>query len=180
MWWNRGVDVRSLLLDLYGRLPPLVDGAVDGLDVDSLVEPPKPGANTIAWLVWHLSRVEDHHISELIGADQVWAGGRWAGRFGLGPDPSNTGYGHGPDQVAAVRPDGPDALIEYFGTVHERTTAMLAGVTPEDLDRIVDRRWDPPVTMGVRLVSVADDCLQHVGQATYVRGLLGSGRPAGN
>jgi len=49
---------------------------------------------------------------------------------------------------------------------------MLEGVTGTELDRIVDRRWDPPVTVGVRLVSVADDCLQHAGQAAYARGLL--------
>jgi hypothetical protein len=50
---------------------------------------------------------------------------------------------------------------------------MLAGLPDGELDRVVDRRWDPPVTMGVRLISIADDCLQHVGQASYLRGLLG-------
>ena len=51
-----------------------------------------------------------------------------------------------------------------------------SGLTPADLDVVVDERWDPPVTMGVRLVSIADDCLQHVGQAAYVRGLLDLGQ----
>ena len=39
-------------------------------------------------------------------------------------------------------------------------------------DRVVDRTWDPPVTLGVRLVSILDDDTQHAGQAAYVRGLL--------
>ena len=56
--------------------------------------------------------------------------------------------------------------------MHEATVAYLATVTPEDLDRIVDERWDPPVTLGVRLVSVVSDDLQHAGQAAYVRGLV--------
>ena len=71
-----------------------------------------------------------------------------------------------------MRPQSPGALLDYLAAVDARTTGLLEGLTPGDLDKVVDRRWDPPVTMGVRLVSVADDCLQHVGQAAYVRGLL--------
>ena len=56
--------------------------------------------------------------------------------------------------------------------MHQLTLAYLSRVTSEELDRVVDRRWDPPVTAGVRLVSVVGDCLQHLGQAAYVRGLL--------
>jgi hypothetical protein len=166
------MDVSELLLELYGRVPPLARGAVEGLDVHDLTWRPGPRANTIAWLVWHLTRVQDHHVAELLDGDQLWVGGDWAARFGLDPDPGNTGYGHSPDDVASVRPDSDGALLTYLDAVDARTRAFVAGFAPEDLDRVVDRRWDPPVTMGVRLVSVADDCLQHVGQAAYVRGLL--------
>jgi uncharacterized damage-inducible protein DinB len=168
------VDVAPLLLDLYGRIPPLAREAVEGLDAEALARPPEPGANTIAWLVWHLARVEDSHVAELLEADQLWVSGDWAPRFGLEPDPGNTGYGHTPEEVAAVRPEGPDVLVSYLEAAHDRTCAYLEGLGPDDLDRVVDRNWDPPVTLGVRLVSIADDCLQHVGQAAYVRGLLGS------
>jgi Protein of unknown function (DUF664) len=167
------VEISTLLLELYGRIPPLVRHAVDGVDPDRLIKPPAPGANPIAWLIWHLARVQDHHIAELLGEDQIWVGGDWANRFGLEPDPSNIGYGHTADEVATVRPERPQVLLEYLDAVHSRTSTMLAGLVASDLDRIVDRRWDPPVTLGVRLVSVADDCLQHAGQAAYVRGLLG-------
>jgi hypothetical protein len=169
---DTGVDVASLLLELYGRIPPLARVAVDGLDVDRLVERPAPGANTIAWLVWHTARIQDHHVAEILGAEQVWVGDGWAARFGLSPDPANTGYGHSPEEVAGVRPDGPQVLIDYLGAVDARTRTMLAGLVAADLDRIVDRRWDPPVTLGVRLVSIAGDALEHLGQAAYVRGLL--------
>ena len=166
------MDVAPLLLELYGRVPPLAREAVEGLSVDELTRSPAPGANTIAWLVWHIGRVQDHHVSELVGADQLWVGGGWAERFGLPPDPRNTGYGHSPEQVAAVRPTDGDALLGYLAAVDERVQSFIGGLAPRDLDRIVDRRWDPPVSLGVRLVSVADDSLQHVGQAAYVRGLL--------
>jgi hypothetical protein len=104
--------------------------------------------------------------------EQVWVAGDWARRFGLEADPSNTGYGHDADQVAAVRPDGPEVLVAYLDEVQRRTTSFLQGIAADDLDRVVDQRWDPPVTLGVRLVRIADDCLQHAGQAAYARGLL--------
>jgi hypothetical protein len=167
------MDVAALLIELYGRIPPLAQAAVLGLDAADLVWSPGPGANTIGWLVWHAARVQDDHIAEVLGADQVWATGDWAARTGLAPDPSNTGWGHGPDDVRAVRPDGPDVLVDYLAAVGERTAPLLGGSTEAGLERIVDRRWDPPVTLGVRLVSVADDSLQHLGQAAYLRGLLG-------
>jgi hypothetical protein len=166
------MDIGSFLLELYGRIPPLAADAIEGLTAEDLAWAPAPGANPIGWLVWHLSRVEDHHVAELLDEPQIWASGTWAESCGLEPDPSNTGYGHSPDQVRAVRPDGPDALFGYLREVDVRTSRFLETVTAADLDRVVDRRWDRPVTLGVRLVSVADDCLQHAGQAAYVRGLL--------
>ena len=166
------MDVSELLLDGYGRLPELVRSAVDGLTPEQLRWAPSPGANTIGWLVWHLTRVQDHHVADLLDADQIWASGEWAARFGLTPDPHNTGYGHTPKQVASVRPESLAALVDYYMAVARRTDELLRTVKPDDLDRIVDRRWDPPVTLGVRLVSILDDDTQHAGQAAYVRGLL--------
>jgi hypothetical protein len=168
------VDVAALLIDLYGRLPSLCHEAVEGLTPEQLVQQPTPDTNTIGWLVWHLARIQDAQIAELIDADQLWVSGDWASRFGLEPDPDNHGYGHTPDQVLRVRPESSDALLEYLDAVNERTRAMLAGLDPDDLDRVVDRNWDPPVTLGVRLISVADDGLQHAGQAAYVRGVIES------
>lgn len=166
------MDVAELLIELYDRIPPLARSAVDGLDADELGSSPEPGANSIGWLVWHLARVQDGHIAELLEADQLWIHGDWAPRCGLEPDPSNSGFGHDAEEMAAVRPDGPDVLTDYLDAVQERTVGYLRTLTSADLERIVDRHWDPPVTLGVRLVSVADDSLQHVGQAAYLRGLI--------
>ena len=165
------MDVASLLLEVYGRIPPLARQAVEGADPTQILYRPTPDANSVAWLIWHLTRVQDHHIAELLDTNQIWTEGEWAQRFGLAADPSNTGYGHSAADVAAIQPDHPDVLLEYLAAVDDRTRSMLARLTPEDLDRVVDTRWDPPVTLGVRLVSIADDCLQHAGQAAYLRGL---------
>ncbi|WP_432832658.1 mycothiol transferase [Dactylosporangium sp. CA-092794] len=167
------MQVNELLVEGFGRLPDLVRGAVEGLDAQQLRWAPGPGANSIGWLVWHLTRVQDDHVTDLLdGAEQLWVTGDYASRIGLKARAHDTGYGHGPQEVAAVRPESPEALLDYFDAVYARTHSFVAGLTPADLDRIVDERWDPPVTLGVRLISVLDDDTQHVGQAAYVRGLL--------
>lgn len=166
------MDVAALLTELFDRIPPLGRRAVDGLAPERLAEAPRPGANTIAWLVWHTARVQDAQVAPLLGADQLWATGDWAARMGLPAEPRDTGYGHGPGQVAAVRPPDGGVLVDYLDAVATRTRGYLAGLTAPDLDRVVDERWEPPVTLGVRLVSIAGDCLQHVGQAAYLRGML--------
>lgn len=167
------MNVNDLLMDGYGRLPDLVRSAVEGLTPDDLRWIPGPMANPIGWLVWHLSRVQDSHIAELLGSQQVYVRGPWAARFGLEPDPQDTGYEHTVEQVGSVRPETAQALVEYYDAVHRQTLELLRGVTEADLDRVVDERWDPPVTLGVRLISVLDDDVQHAGQAAYLRGLLG-------
>lgn len=169
------MDVSDLLIEAYGRLPGLVEGAVDGLSPEQLRQAPAPGSNPVGWLVWHLTRLQDHQLSELSGARQVWLDGDWAGRFGLTADPDDTGYGHRPEQVAAVRPENGQVLLDYHRAVLDRTLAYLRGLSPADLDRVVDENWDPPVTLGVRLLSVLDDDVQHAGQAAYVRGLIRRG-----
>jgi hypothetical protein len=169
------MDATEVLVDLYGRLPPLVEEAVAGLDAEQLATPPREGANTIGWLVWHLTRVQDAQIADVTGAKQLWVGDGWAKRFDRPADPSDTGYGHSPEQVAEVRPPSAELLLEHFQAVHERTMNHVWLLTADDLDRIVDDQWDPPVSLGVRLVSIVDDGLQHVGQANYLRGLLEAG-----
>ena len=165
------MDVSGYLVELYGRLPDLVRHAVDGLDEEDLATPVQPGANTIAWLVWHLTRVQDHHVAELLDVPQRYLDDGWYERFGRGPDPQDHGYGHSEADVLSVRGTAAD-LVAYYDAVHDRTIGFLAGLQPTDLDTVVDESWDPPVTMGVRLASLVSDCLQHAGQAAYASGLL--------
>ena len=166
------MELSELLIDLFDRVAEHVDEAVSGLDLDALHTAPEVGSNPIAWLVWHLTRVQDHHVAEIVDEDQVWISGNWAPRFGVEPDPNNTGYGHSWDDVLTIRAESADVLVEYYRAVAARTRELLELTTATGLDRIVDKRWNPPVTLGVRLVSIVDDDIQHAAQATYVRGLL--------
>lgn len=162
----------ELLTDAYGRIREEVQGAVDGLTPEQLAYRVDGTANSIAWLVWHLTRVQDDHIADVAGFEQVYTAQGWAERFGFPFPPSAIGYGHSSADVDAVRVDSPDLLINYHEAVHAQTLRFLEGLKEEEFGRVVDERWDPPVTLGVRLVSVVSDDLQHVGQAAFLRGVL--------
>jgi uncharacterized damage-inducible protein DinB len=162
----------QLLTDAFGRIQEVVHEAVDGLSAEELVLRMGDEANSIAWLVWHLTRVQDDHVADAAGLSQVWTAEGWAERFDLPFDVSDTGYGHSGAEVAAVRVASGDLLTGYHDAVYEQTARYVSALTDGDLPRIVDRSWDPPVTLAVRLVSVISDDLQHAGQAAFVRGLL--------
>lgn len=166
------VDCKDLIIDGLNRVEEDLRAAVEGLSADQLAFRPAEHANSVAWLAWHLTRVEDDHVSELAGRPQAWIDGKWHARFGREADPHDTGFGHTPEQVASIRPDNAQLLVEYYQAVHQRSLSYLQSMSCADMDRIVDRRWDPPVTAGVRLVSVVNDCTQHVGQMAYLRGLI--------
>jgi hypothetical protein len=160
----------ELLADAFGRIQEVVHESVRGLTSSQLAERLGPDANSIAWLVWHLTRVQDDHLAGAFGVPQVWT--EYGTRFELPLEPSDIGYGHTPEQVAQVTVSSPDLLTGYHDAVHEQAVRLVSGVTDADLSRVVDEAWDPPVTLGVRLVSVISDCLQHAGQAAFIRGIL--------
>ncbi len=164
------MDIAELLVDAFDRVRSTVERVVEGRTVDQLAFRPGDTGNSAAWLVWHLSRVQDDHVAGVAGAEQVWTSAGWVERFGLPFAPTATGYGQDAAEVAAVRASAAD-LLGYHRAVHEASVAYLARLGPVDLDRVVDEHWDPPVTLGVRLVSVIGDDLQHAGQAAYVLGL---------
>ncbi|MGI5405898.1 mycothiol transferase [Streptomyces chartreusis] len=166
------MHAKDILIEGYNRIREEVHAAVGGLAPDQLGARPAPGANSVAWLVWHLTRVQDDHIADAFEVDQVWLAQDWQKTFGLDLPRRDTGYGHTPAKVAKVQVDSGDLLTGYYDAVHVQTLDRLRDVAAKDLERVVDERWDPPVTLGVRLVSVLSDDLQHVGQAAYVRGLV--------
>jgi hypothetical protein len=159
------------LREAFDRLPGLVERVVDGLNTDELCTRLDAQANTIAWLVWHLTRIQDDHVAEVASREQVWTANGWADRFGLPFDRSATGYGHSADDVGAVKVAA-SSLTGYFADVHAHTVRFIDSLSDADLDRVVDTSWDPPVTLGARLVSVLADDLQHGGQAALIRGVL--------
>jgi hypothetical protein len=166
------MESKDLLLTAFDNIEEIVRAALDGIDPALLSVRIDPEANTIGWLVWHLTRGQDHQVAEVAGTGQAYTEGGWADRFALPFDAAATGYGFSSEDVGRTAVPDPQLLVDYHADVHRRTAEFLRTLTPPDLDRIVDRRWDPPVTLGVRLLSVIGDDLQHAGQAALLRGLL--------
>ncbi|MFI6169242.1 DUF664 domain-containing protein [Nocardia sp. NPDC051052] len=162
----------DLLIDAFGRVQENVHGAVSDLTPDELAVQLDPGANSIAWLIWHLTRVQDDHIADVADTEQVWTAAGWAERFALPFDDTATGYGDNPDEIAQLGKVSADLLLGYYDAVHDQTIEYVSALTDADLPRVVDTRWNPPVTLAVRLISVVDDDIQHSGQAAFIRGVL--------
>jgi hypothetical protein len=163
---------QEVLFDSFGRIHEAIPGVLDGCDLDTLHARPDPEANSIAWLLWHLIRIQDDHLAGLAGVEQVWTADGWHERWGLPFEPEAHGYGHSSDDVAKVRVDDPSLITGYHEAVHALTERYLSTCDDAELARVVDTNWDPPVTVAVRLVSVLGDGLQHLGQADYAKGLL--------
>ncbi|MEO9095480.1 MAG: DUF664 domain-containing protein [Microbacteriaceae bacterium] len=166
------MDAKQILNDCFERVQQSVHHAVQGLSPEQLRWRPYAGGNTIAWLVWHLTRVLDHHLSDAFDLPQLWLDDGWCARFDLPFADTTTGYGQSAVEVAEVQVESAQLLLDYHDAVAERTLRLLAELGAGELDRVVDEDWDPPVTLGVRLVSVIADDLQHAGQAAYLRGQL--------
>lgn len=163
---------REILRDAFTRLIEHVDDLTDDLtDAVSLFRP-TPDSNSICWLIWHSARIQDAQVADIAGIEQVWLRRGWVERFALDLPRDAHGYGHTAEEVAKVRATA-ELLAGYYHSVHKMTLEYIAGVTAEELARVVDENWSPPVTASVRLVSVVDDCAQHLGQAAYLRGLAG-------
>lgn len=164
---------RTMLLDVFDRAGEQFADLLDGLEEKALLWRPAPEANPIGWIAWHVTRVQDDHMAELGGVEQVWTARRpgvsWYERFALPYEQDEHGFGQTPEQVGAFHA-APDTLLGYHADVTAMTRQVVEGFS--DYERIVDENWDPPVTAAARLVSVVDEVNQHLGQIAYIRGLL--------
>ena len=161
---------REVLRDAFTRLIEHADSLTDGLSDDFSFFRPTPAANSICWLIWHSARVQDAQLAQIAGVEQVWFSGGWVDRFALDLPRDAHGYGHTAEEVGKVRAPA-ELLAGYYHAVHRMTLEYIAGVTTDELARVVDENWNPPVTASVRLVSIIDDCAQHLGQAAFLRGM---------
>ncbi len=167
------MEWRELIIDGYDRLPDLMKEVLAGLRMADLDWQPHREGNSLGWTVWHLTRVQDSQIADLMGDEQLWTRDGWHKRFTHPADPDDTGYGHTPEQVRAFKSPSVRVQLEYLRAVVGRTKQYLASLTPSDLDRELDEPWQQPrPTVGVRIASVLVDVHQHAGEASYIRGLL--------
>lgn len=168
------MEWQQLITDILVRISQRLERVLDGLTVDDLDQRPHPDCNSIGWLAWHLTRIQDLIITEIMEEEQLWIKDKWYAKFGRSPDPSDTGLGHSSEDVAAFRsPDG-KTLLAYHRVVLEQSKRYTKNKLSEtDLKRKSESSTLASVnTVHARLVAVINDNLQHVGQAAYLRGLL--------
>jgi uncharacterized damage-inducible protein DinB len=166
------MEWQQLIMDGYGRVLQMLERALDGLTQHDLNQQPHPDCNSMGWLTWHLTRGQDAHIADLMGEEQLWVSNGWHARFNRPPNPKDTGFGHSSEDVAAFKSPDVKTLLEYHRAVLERSKRYIASLSENDLDRELNEPWFQPLpTVGVRLVSVMSDNLEHAGQVAYLRGL---------
>jgi len=167
------MEWRELMVDGYDRLPDLMKEILAGLRTAELDWQPHRDCNSLGWTAWHLTRVQDSQVADLMGEEQLWIKDGWHKKFKRAGDPEDTGYGHTAKEVRAFKSPSVKIQLDYLRAVVERTKQYLASLTPSDLDHELNEPWQKPLpTVGVRVVSVLADCHQHAGEASYIRGLV--------
>jgi hypothetical protein len=165
---------QQFIVDLFEWIANDVETVLKGLSVDDINKQPKPDANSIGWLCWHLTRSEDRAVIDLMGQQQLWIKDKWHARFNRAPDPTETGVHHTTEQAASfVAPDA-QTLIDYHRAVLEQTKQyVLSMLTEDEFDRTFDKPTYPEVaTVRRRLLGIIKESFEHVGQAAYVRGQI--------
>ncbi|CAM2802498.1 DinB family protein [Actinomyces slackii] len=169
--------LRKVLIDALGRSRERLDRALEGVSAEQANARPvdglAPRIDSLTWLAWHTARAIDLQIAPLAGREPEWTAGGHSTRFDL-PLPDDTeDWRHTPEESAQVEVRDLSVLTAYLDAVYSSATGFLESLDPARLDEVIDREWEPPVTLGVRLVSIIDDASQHSGQAIYARRLLG-------
>ncbi len=167
------MEWHQLLSEGYGRITGIVERALRNIDPDDLDRQPQADCNTIGWLIWNLTRVQDYHFANLIGEQQLWTSDGWHDRSGRPVDPADDGWRHTAEQVLAFRSPEPKVLLDYHRAVTERSRRFFDTLSADDLDRELDEpQYQPLPTVGVRIIGVMSENIQHAGQAAFVCGML--------
>src|SRR5262250_2434446 len=100
------MDAVEFFLLRYGDLHrPLVDDLLKGLSDSQIRGRPVPGVNTIAWLLWHMARIEDVGINRFFVDEAQVLDGGWAARLGVGRRDVGTGMSDGEVEALSARID---------------------------------------------------------------------------
>ena len=166
------MEIQQMLSDGYAGVLRTLDYTLAGLTVDDLDWQPKPDCNSIGWVVWHLTRLQDKTVSDFTGEAQLWIKEGWHKKFNRPADAKDTGGRMKPEELPTFKSPPVDVLMGYFKAVLARSQKYFATLKPADLDKIVEGTPFPkPPTRGGLLLIIMGDGLQHAGQASYIRGM---------
>lgn len=167
------MNQKQLLIAGFERISGTLERTLNGLSVKDLNYQPKPDSNSMGWLVWHLTRWQDFQASQPLKKEQVWIEKKWYEKYGRPADPADTGMGHKEADLAKYRSPDAATLIGYNKEVLVRLKEYINSLTASDLDKVVEGTpFNPPPTVGMNLIGLWSDGMQHTGQVGYVRGYI--------
>ncbi len=163
------VSLHQFIIALCESPNRWIHQSTDGLTDEQLYYRPSSDTNSIAWLIWHLSRWRDKISAAVVGEPQVWASEGWAQRFDI--DPDRTGLGDTLEQVAAFSV-GRDLLLGYASAAHNAIVERVFRMTPEQFEKEIEYSPGSSRPAWRALVSVMGDSSEHTGQINYLRGMI--------
>ncbi len=167
------MEWKDLLVNSYDEAFKAVERALVGLSQEDLDWQSRPDCNSIGWTAWHLARELDGLVNSITGEEQLWIKDKWHEKFNRLPDPTDSGTGHSPEQVAEFKSPDVKTLLNYYQSVLEMSKLHITSLSSSDLNRKIDDPWAQYFpTVASRLVVALEETLLHAGQACYIRGLL--------
>jgi uncharacterized damage-inducible protein DinB len=164
------MEFQQLLVGVFERVSQVLEEALDGLNQDDLSYLPQADCNSIGWLTWHLTRVQDSTISRLTGKEQLWIAEKWYSKFNRNADSTDNGVGHSSKDVSNFQSPDTETLLDYHHAVLKQTNEYVGKLSTNELGREID--WPRFPTVGLLLAAQISETLQHVGQIAYLRGML--------
>lgn len=160
----------KVLNNLLSQNRDMIEKALEGLTEEELYKQPNDQCNSIGWLVWHIARAEDGLISSVNQSPQIWTEQGWNEKFGLGAEES--GYGHGPKELAAFRAPSIENLKAYSKAAEDKASSYIESLSAADMDKQVPAMDGEGTTVQATWLGVVvNEALVHGGQIAYLRGM---------
>ncbi|MFC1920962.1 DinB family protein [Chloroflexota bacterium] len=167
------MNQKELLIAGFERISGTLERTLEALTVEDLNFQSKPDSNSMGWLAWHLTRWQDFQTSSSLKKEQLWIEQGWNKKFSQPADANDTGMGHKEEDLAKYKSPDAATLIAYNKAVLERLKEYVSTLSDSDLDKVVEGTpIKPPPTVGLMVIGLWSDGMQHMGQIGYVRGLL--------
>ena len=171
-WYQLGDTLPVTEGDMMERNWEMIDAALEGLDESAMARQPTDQCNSVAWILWHLTRVTDMFIhTRLRDLTQVWVSEGWHEKFRMPADEEDRGVGWSASDVAQWRAPAKEVQLAYYEAVKNHAREFLANITTEELEReIVINPVPEPRTVAVCMGQMVWDTVAHGGQIAYLRG----------
>tara|TARA_B000000437_G_scaffold211836_1_gene183033 strand:+ start:235 stop:747 length:513 start_codon:yes stop_codon:yes gene_type:complete len=148
----------------------ILNKSLDTLTQEELIFRPEIHSNSIVFLVWHMAIVEDWLTNEiLLNNEKIWIIDKYYEKF---PDlKEKRGYGFSQEELDKFPNMDIEWLINYYDVVRNNTNKLLENITEKDLYLKYEFKSEE-VTGYFILGRLITELSQHLGQVSYIRGML--------